>query len=272
MDRKKKNKLRKFFLEIAGEDPDSVKEVFDSFQNDLESFDKIITALAKTFIKHGEKLESLEQKQKGDIGNVERALKLSQKTLSESLEHDLKALSSDFGIKLSDWKKEYATSDKKTSDEWTKFKKTTNKLLDELANRVDLIPRESGISPFGGSNRTFYIAGVPASPNNLYADINLIAGTNVTITAVNNNTTKRADVTITASGGGGGGLSKETPVGTIDNANVTFTVNNVPFFINVNGAIYNVGDGQYASLTPGTPNTITLTNPVGTGGFIKSYY
>lgn len=74
---------------------------------------------------------------------------------------------------------------------------------------------------------------------------------------------------ITNTGGSGGGLTKETPVGTIDDSNLIFTVSNEPFFINVNGAIYNVGDGAYASYLAGT---ITLNYPVGTGGFIKSYY
>lgn len=68
---------------------------------------------------------------------------------------------------------------------------------------------------------------------------------------------------------GGSGLTKETPTGTINDANLTFTVAHEPFFINVNGLIYQVGDGLYASYAGGT---ITLNSPVGTGGFIKSYY
>ncbi len=67
----------------------------------------------------------------------------------------------------------------------------------------------------------------------------------------------------------GSSLSKETPTGVINDVNVTFTVSNEPFFINVNGAIYNVGDGAYATYSGGT---ITLAYPVGTGGFIRSYY
>lgn len=76
-------------------------------------------------------------------------------------------------------------------------------------------------------------------------------------------------VDLSAPGGTGSGLTKETPSGLVNNSNVTFTVVHQPFFINVNGAIYNVGDGQYTSYNSGT---ITLANPVGTGGFIKSYY
>lgn len=72
-----------------------------------------------------------------------------------------------------------------------------------------------------------------------------------------------------SSGGGGGSLSVETPSGTVNDSNTTFTVANEPFFINVNGAIYQVGTGLYQSYAGGT---ITLSSPVGTGGFIRSYY
>ena len=65
------------------------------------------------------------------------------------------------------------------------------------------------------------------------------------------------------------GLSKETPSGTVNDSNVTFTVTHQPFFINVNGGIYEVGTGLYASYVAGT---ITLTSPVGSGGFIRSYF
>lgn len=88
-------------------------------------------------------------------------------------------------------------------------------------------------------------------------------GTNITV---------RKDASgawVISSTSGGSGLTKEMPTGTIDDSNVTFTVVHEPFFINVNGAIYNVGDGAYASYVAGT---ITLNYPVGTGGFIKSYY
>lgn len=65
----------------------------------------------------------------------------------------------------------------------------------------------------------------------------------------------------------GTGISVETPTGTVDDSNVTFTVGNTPKYIVVNGAQYFSGAGySYAG------GTITLDNPVGTGGFIRSIY
>lgn len=78
---------------------------------------------------------------------------------------------------------------------------------------------------------------------------------------------------ITQPGGGGGGsgttLHTEIPTGTIDDTNVSFTVLHIPLYIVVNGAAYLVGQGMYSSFGGGI---ITLTAPVGVGGFITSFY
>jgi len=65
----------------------------------------------------------------------------------------------------------------------------------------------------------------------------------------------------------GTGISIETPTGAVDDSNVTFTVTNEPKYIVVNGAQYFAGAGySYVAVT------LTLDNPVGTGGFIRSIY
>lgn len=65
----------------------------------------------------------------------------------------------------------------------------------------------------------------------------------------------------------GSGITVETPSGTVDDSNVTFTVANEPKYIVINGAQYFAGAGySYAG------GTITLDNPVGTGGIIRSIY
>lgn len=81
------------------------------------------------------------------------------------------------------------------------------------------------------------------------------AGTNITLTS-NSDGTK----TITAGGG-----TVETPTGTIDNSNVTFTVTTIPKWIVVNGAQYFEGAG-YSRVGL----TLTLESVVGTGGFIRA--
>lgn len=73
-----------------------------------------------------------------------------------------------------------------------------------------------------------------------------------------------ADVAIS-----GTGLTFETPTGTVDNSNMTFTVSNTPLYIIVNGLAYTAGKGVFASYAGGT---ITLNTPVGSGGFILSVH
>lgn len=69
------------------------------------------------------------------------------------------------------------------------------------------------------------------------------------------------------SGGGGGSLDFETPTGTVDDSNVTFDVTETPLYLVINGAQY--FEGVHYSLAG---LTITLNNPVGTGGFIRSAF
>ena len=71
------------------------------------------------------------------------------------------------------------------------------------------------------------------------------------------------------SGGGGTTLTVETPVGTVDDSNTSFTIAHTPLFIDVNGGIYTVGNGIFVTYAGGI---ITLGAPVGVGGFILSFY
>ena len=64
-------------------------------------------------------------------------------------------------------------------------------------------------------------------------------------------------------------LTVETPTGTVDDSNTSFTVSNEPLYIVINGAQYVAGTGTFTSYAAGT---ITLSSAVGTGGFIRSFY
>lgn len=94
-------------------------------------------------------------------------------------------------------------------------------------------------------------------------------GVSEIIFGANLNVTKKPNgVVVTATGGGGGGsINVETPTGTVDDSNVNFTVLNDPLYIVVNGAQYFESAGYSYS-----GGAITLSNPVGTGGFIRSIF
>ncbi len=79
-------------------------------------------------------------------------------------------------------------------------RKELEKKIEEL--RKDLMARIGNIGG-GGMNRQIFVGG--NNPLTKYNDINIKAGSNVTITTAVNNTTKKVDITIASSGGGGGG-------------------------------------------------------------------
>lgn len=66
---------------------------------------------------------------------------------------------------------------------------------------------------------------------------------------------------------GAGGLSVETPTGTVDGANVTFTVSDDPLFVVVDGLIRVEGQGY--TFTGGTITVDALAPPV---QYIRSFF
>lgn len=122
--------------------------------------------------------------------------------------------------------------------------------------RTDLLSRLAGIGG-GNMNRNIAIGG-NTSVLSRYADINIKAGANVTLTYTNNNTTKYLDLTIAATGGGGGG-------------GITRSINN----ISTNTVAGSTASTDYVYLVSGTttltlPDAATVTNlytikNVGTG-------
>lgn len=92
----------------------------------------------------------------------------------------------------------------------------------------------------------------------------IVLGDNLTATRTPNGVVISGE---NGGGSGGAGLDFETPIGTIDDSNVTFDVLNTPLYLVVNGAQY--FEGVHYTLVG---LTITLDNPIGTGGFIRSAF
>lgn len=130
------------------------------------------------------------------------------------------------------------------------------KELVNLRNRLNSL----GIGG-GNANRNIAING-NSSVLSRYTDINLIAGSNVTITYAFNDTTKYTDITIATAGGGSLSVLEITG-GTVDDSNTVFTFASEPTLVNVNTAVYRNGVGVTI-----TGTTVTLDNPVGTDGDI----
>jgi len=74
---------------------------------------------------------------------------------------------------------------------------------------------------------------------------------------------------VTAGGGGSGGFAFETPSGTIDGNNATFTVTHVPAFIVINSNLYFQNNGYTLS---GLTLTIDSSIIPISGSFLQSCY
>ncbi len=73
----------------------------------------------------------------------------------------------------------------------------------EIDQRLLELKREltNRINNLGGGSQPLQISVGNTPVNTQYADTNLIAGTNVTLTSANNSTTKKVDITVAATGG-----------------------------------------------------------------------
>ncbi len=111
-----------------------------------------------------------------------------------------------FTQSLSQLKDEFSKSQTK-SDSEKALSETSIKSLNDLIEKtqIGLNERINNIPRGGGAmNRQMFIGGV--DPLTRYTDMNLKAGSNVTISYANNDTTKKVDVTFASSGGGGGSV------------------------------------------------------------------
>ena len=95
-----------------------------------------------------------------------------------------------------------ASSIKKSTEE--ELEKKVKKLLELLETlRTDVFQRLQNVGG-GNMNRQVKFNGIDYLTK--YTDINWKAGTNVTFTVAENNSTKMVDITVSATGGGGGGM------------------------------------------------------------------
>lgn len=122
-----------------------------------------------------------------------------------------------------------------------------------------------GIEYGGGPGTgTPYVNVRTASGQRFEGVTEIVFADNLTVTKTNNGVSVSAE---NGGGSGGAGLDFETPSGTIDDSNVTFDVLNTPLYLVVNGAQY--FEGVHYTLVG---LTITLNDPIGTGGFIRSAF
>lgn len=257
---------------------ESVKSAIgDRDEEYAKAFDMLVKEMDKKVKSY---LSSLEKDTAKKVGILEDTIMMLEKRLSSSesgLKDSIKAQIKEAKSEIKGLTDESATKQKglmrdilDTISESSKSGKKFDGRFKEITDALEEYKKDFNsrlASNRGGSmNRQMLVGGV--NPLTRYTDINFIAGTNVTITTANDDVKRRVNLTIIAAGGGGG-ANFETPVGTVNDSNTSFTVLNTPLYIIVNGVTYFSGTGLFTSYS--VP-TITLSSPVGTGGFIRSAY
>lgn len=144
-----------------------------------------------------------------ELGSEINTLRGELDTLIKNNQTELNLINNEISTIIESSKNLVSKEELKTSTEIAESAVIENKEQDkEIKNvqesveklRRDMLIR---VAEKGGGNmdRQIFIGGV--DPLTKYTDINLKAGSNVTLTYTNNNTTKKVDVTIASSGGGG---------------------------------------------------------------------
>lgn len=145
-----------------------------------------------------------------------------------------------------------------TLDGDERLDKKSVKGIEELEEKVKQIQlRPTGVG--GARGIQLFTDG---TKRGIVNSINLIAGTNVTLTY--SVAFGRNDITIDASGGAS--LSVLAVTGTVDDSNTSFTVATEPTLVIINGMAYQATGGSVTFTWVAT--TLTLSQPVGTGGNI----
>jgi hypothetical protein len=256
MNQTKKNKLRQTLFKLSTPEEKAELALRYSQKNIGDSVElaKYIKNLEKRVMDSLTRREQVTTQTKKDIIDLVDAFKFS---IGQELEakygqylsstEEMKGLVKSFYEVHENMRKEFEGKTVST-------RKSFKKKLDEIMVELERIGNGGRPNSWGGSSRTFYLNGTPASTR--YSDVNFIAGTGITFSEVDNETTLRADVTVTASGSSG--LTAERPSGTIDGSNRVFTVQNQTKLLFLNGA-YQTPSVDYVLTGSSAPYTITYT-------------
>ena len=205
---------------------DEVDDTLDKFKKriNLEPLEKSVESIREDFTKE---LEAI----LGELNNAfENLLKISETKANNEVVNEIENSISSINDEVKNLQGNIARVDSKKPQEIPDFssqiQKTDLKLsalitsineeiqkiknadktkdFENALNEIDLaikrLRTEINSKGGGSMNRQIFIGG--ADPLTKYTDINLKAGSNVTITYANNNTTKKVDITIASTGGG----------------------------------------------------------------------
>src|SRR3990167_2872664 len=220
---------RKLHRKVEAKSLDSVNETLNRFRNEIDlkpilnSLEELKSGTQGVYQELGDKLKGRADELFASAKNALLKLQEYQSWL-DSQKNEINSLWANFeasGTTI----KGMSDSQGSLKADLTSLGQSLNKLSKDLTDKIDLTGKGTGkvetgllevqdnlkkfraeflnlLGNIGGGamNRQIKVAGVDVLTK--YTDINLVAGTNVTITTANDNTDKNVDITINSTGGG----------------------------------------------------------------------
>ena len=222
-----KRRLKKLQVEL---NPRAEKDdyIFDELDRIEDEVQKKMKSMDRDLNSFFERMESvLMRKVDALLKDVESKLNSHQQEVTRTL----KNTKGEFLSMIPDVDKIVDGKLPSVTKEIEKHKKATDQVIVEIQDEI-----RRSFSRLGGATKPLahFANGVPISFR--YSDINFLGS----VTVSDDDTNRRVNITIT---GGGGGVASETPSGTVDGVNTSFTVQNLPDFILVSGQGMVSGDG-----------------------------
>lgn len=192
MNQKKKQKIKSLLTKLSPEPKVEVREVVKVVEKVVEKpVEKIVERVVEKkthdlpfLVKFGQKFVRVSKFHEREMARLEKEIK--------AVEKKIPAMPTIPEIPKID----FAPIEKKIED----FEKDLKEELEK--EKLEMLHRIGNIGRGGNANRQILIGGT--DPLTKYTDINFKAGSNISISYANNETTKKVDVTITASSTMGG--------------------------------------------------------------------
>lgn len=162
-----------------------------------------------------------------EISNLKKEIQaISQRKVEiPDFERQLTDVEGELGNAISDWKLE---TEDKVEEILTETKKTISDLEEAIKKlRADTMSAMSGRVVGGGNMNRNILVGNNPSTLGRYTDLNILAGSNVTLSYTNNDNLKTTNLTIAATGGSGTNRN----ISTVNVSSVIASVNSTDYVI-----------------------------------------
>lgn len=244
----KRDRLLRLLGDRFGDDPKAIKAIHEAIADHYKK------GLEEAKSEHRQEIDNMRSEHKTELSRRDRESKMRHQealqAIREAREYSISAAESKV-------KESEGRSGETVKTSFERIERKLKKYDTQLDTNARRIERFSEFA-VGAPNRSIYINGAIISGR--YSDVNLIPGSGITITEVDNETTHQADTTFTATGGAG--IAVLVPAGTVNGINTSFVFVSAPSVIVLdNGNVMNKVSSDGTVNWTGTTNVILNQAP-----------